>query len=248
MIALRVLLLLALLLSAVSGQETTSRTYLQRVGDGLITTVTAPTMRRHWTLTGLSILGCLPVDQPIQDHAKDQGLMPQPLADFAYDWGGKWAAVGILPGIYLTGKLRDTPHETILRHLDFAFSSLAMVGITTELIKYAVGRPRPDKEAKTSFPYGHSFPSGHASAAFGVAEVVRTLYGNRAGSVFYSLAVITGLSRMHENAHYLSDVVGGAGLAIGLVRGFDLAMRNSAGSDWMLTIDLRDRLVLSIVL
>ena len=174
--------------------------------------------------------------------------MPQPLADFAYDWGGKWAPVGILPGTYLTGKLRGTPNETILRQLDFAFSSLAMVGITTELIKYAVGRPRPDKKAKTSFPYGHSFPSGHASATFGVAEVVRTLYGNRAGAVFYCLAVITALSRMHENAHYLSDVVGGAGLGIGLVRGFDLAMRNSAGTDWMLVMDLRSRLVLSVKL
>ena len=223
--AIKTLLLVNLLLSAASGQEATPKTYPQRVSEGLRTTVTSPAMRWHWTATGLSILLSLPLDDQIKERAVEHGLMSESLADLSYEWGGKWAALTILPGIYLTENIRGTSRETTFRRLDFAFTSLAMVGITTEVLKYVVGRPRPDKLARTSFPYGPSFPSGHASAAFGVAEVVRTLYGNRAGSVFYALAAITGISRIHDNKQYLSDVVAGAGLGIGLVRGFDLAQR-----------------------
>ena len=55
-----------------------------------------------------------------------------------------------------------------------------------------------------------------------MAEVLRTIYGNRFGAPFYGLAIITGISRIHDNKHYLSDVVAAAGLGIGIVRGFAL--------------------------
>ena len=231
MIGLKAILVIVLLISVAPGQGDAPRTYPQRVADGLRATVTSPAIRWHWAATGVGILLSLPFDDQIKEQAAEHGLMPQSLADFGYEWGGKWAALTILPGIYLTENIRGTSRETTFQRLEFAFTSLTMVGITTEVIKYIVQRPRPNQQPTPPFPYGHSFPSGHASHAFAIAEVVRTLYGNRAGSVFYGLALITGISRIHDNKHYLSDVVAGAGLGIGLVRGFSLAQRPGAGMD-----------------
>ena len=223
MVNLKALLCGVLLLSVAAGQQVEPRTYPQRVTAGLRATITAPVMRWHWAVTGVGILAALPLDSGLQGRAEDQGLMPEPLARLGDDWGGKWAAIGILPGIYVVESLKGTPRGQTFQRLDFAFTSLALVGITTEVIKYTVRRPRPNRVV-LPFPYGHSFPSGHTSLAFGVAEVVRSLYGNLPGGFFYGLALVTGISRIHDNKHYLSDVVAGAGLGIGLVRGFAIAM------------------------
>ena len=229
MIGLKAILVIVLLISVAAGQGDAPRTYPQRVADGLRATVTSPAIRWHWAATGVGILLALPFDDNVKAVRND--LMSNRLASFGYEWGGKWAALTILPGIYLTENIRGTSRETTFQRLEFAFTSLTMVGITTEVIKYVVRRERPNHQPTPPFPYGHSFPSGHASAAFGVAEVIRTLYGGKVGAVFYGIAVITGLSRIHDNKHYLSDVVAGAGLGIGLVRGFSLAQRPAGGTD-----------------
>ena len=139
-----------------------------------------------------------------------------------------------LHGILVAEAARGAARAELGRRLEFAFTSRVVVGISTAIIKAVIDRPRPDKTARTSFPYGHSFPSGHASATFAIAEVIRTLYGNGPGAVFYTLAAVTGLSRIHDNAPYFSDVVAGAGLGVGLVRGFAIAAQplgaSSSGS------------------
>ena len=221
--AIKVLLLIPLCLNFVTGQAAQAASYPQRVAQGLKVTVQAPQLRAFWAGTGLGVLVSLTLDQATKRFATDPGLMPESLARVAYQWGGGWSEIGILPGILVVDALQGSPRAEIGRRLEFAFTSLAVVGLTTEIIKAVVGRPRPDKTARTSFPHGHSFPSGHASATFAIAEVVRTLYGNGPGAVFYALAAVTGLSRIHDNAHYLSDVVAGAGLGIGTVWGFAIA-------------------------
>ncbi len=223
MSTIKVLPIMFLCLNLATGSEAQAESYPRRVAHGLKVTVQAPQLRVFWAATGLGVLASLSLDQAVKKFANDRGLMPQSLARVAYQWGGGWSEIGILPGILATEALRGSSRNDIGRRLEFAFTSLAVVGISTEIIKVVVGRPRPDKTARTSFPYGHSFPSGHASATFAIAEVVRTLYGNGPGAVFYALAVVTGLSRIHDNAHYLSDVVAGGGLGVGLVRGFQLA-------------------------
>ncbi|UCH10202.1 MAG: phosphatase PAP2 family protein [Fidelibacterota bacterium] len=154
----------------------------------------------------------MPFDQDVQ--ANRDALMPDLLADFGDAWGGKWATFTILPIIYETDAHRGIPHWERAQRLRFAATSLSMVGLTTYLMKAAVGRERPNEKDNLSFP------SGHTSISFGVAEVIRTLYGNLWGIPFYGAALITGLSRIHDNKHYLSDVVAGASLGVGLVRGF----------------------------
>ena len=64
-------------------------------------------------------------------------------------------------------------------------------------------------------PLTSSFPSGHASAAFTAAALLSD--GSGAKPLFYAVAGIVALSRVHVRIHHASDVVGG--VAVGLVLG-----------------------------
>jgi membrane protein DedA with SNARE-associated domain/membrane-associated phospholipid phosphatase len=101
-------------------------------------------------------------------------------------------------------------------------SGMVLTYFAVHVTKAAEGRPRPaDPLVETS---GASYPSAHA--AYAVAWVViavvltRTLPGlARTTAVIVAaiaLATLIGLTRVVLRAHYLSDVVGGAGLAAGL--------------------------------
>jgi len=76
-----------------------------------------------------------------------------------------------------------------------------------------VGRtqhPHPFRQPLTS-----SFPSGHATAAF--CAVVLLSDGDDLGLLYFAVAAIVGMSRIHVRIHHASDVVGGA--LIGFVLG-----------------------------
>jgi membrane-associated phospholipid phosphatase len=57
-----------------------------------------------------------------------------------------------------------------------------------------------------------SFPSGHSAAAFAMATVVASEYGDNpvVSPLMYGAATLCALSRVHDNAHWLSDVVVGS--------------------------------------
>jgi membrane-associated phospholipid phosphatase len=63
----------------------------------------------------------------------------------------------------------------------------------------------------------HSFPSGHTSTAFALAQFMHHEYGDR--SIWYSIgayscAATVGIMRVAKNAHWISDVVAGAGFGM----------------------------------
>lgn len=191
---------------------------------GLRTTIVSPELRRHWLYTGIGVAIAFPVDQSIKSYAVENGLMPEPMARFGDYWGGGLGAVVILPGVYLADQIQGFAGQKARHRLGFTFSSLLSVSIVTYILKPSIGRERPNGRSNLSFP------SGHTSFTFGIAEVIRTLYGNRAGILFYLMALNTGISRIHDNKHYLSDVIAGAGLGIGIVRGFQLAESKTENS------------------
>lgn len=57
-----------------------------------------------------------------------------------------------------------------------------------------------------------SFPSGHTTTVFAVASVLAKSYNDKkwVGITSYSIAFLTGLSRIYCYKHWLSDVVAGA--------------------------------------
>ena len=66
-----------------------------------------------------------------------------------------------------------------------------------------------------------SFPSGHTAEAFVGAEFMRMEYKDVSpwyGVAGYAMATATGLLRMYNDAHWMSDVIAGAGVGIASTR------------------------------
>lgn len=75
-------------------------------------------------------------------------------------------------------------------------------------LKVGVGRARPDKSNRLSFP------SGHSANAFALASVLGHHGGKYAAVTAYAVASFVPIARIHARHHYLSDVVAGAGLGV----------------------------------
>lgn len=91
-----------------------------------------------------------------------------------------------------------------------AMSIALMAGIVNSL-KYSTKVERPDGSDR------FSFPSGHTATAFMTATMLAKEYGFRSpwvGIGAYTVASATGLMRMANNKHWLSDVLTGAGIGI----------------------------------
>ena len=78
-------------------------------------------------------------------------------------------------------------------------------------LKFATHRMRPDGSNH------QSFPSGHAAVTFATATVIERHLGWRKSLLGYAIASYVAASRLHDNQHYLSDVVFGA--AVGSIAG-----------------------------
>ncbi len=86
----------------------------------------------------------------------------------------------------------------------------------TALLKKEVHKYRPGNST-----HANSFPSGHTTTAFTTATVLYEEFKNTHPMLAYSgyvFAIATGGLRMINNAHYLSDVLVGAGIGILSVR------------------------------
>lgn len=92
--------------------------------------------------------------------------------------------------------------------------SAAIMAAGVNGIKYTVGRLRPDGSAY------NSFPSGHTATAFMSATLLYKEYGWKYPLVSiggYTAAAVTGVSRIMNNKHWMTDVVAGAAIGIGSV-------------------------------
>jgi hypothetical protein len=117
--------------------------------------------------------------------------------------------VGISLGTYAYGRLFRAPKAA---HLGM---DLLQAQILTEMlvepIKFAARRLRPDESNHLSFP------SGHSAVTFASATVLERHLGWRKSVLGYMIASYVAASRLHDNRHYLSDVIFGA--AVGSVAG-----------------------------
>lgn len=95
-----------------------------------------------------------------------------------------------------------------------ALSSALSAGVMATVVnglKYSTHQTRPDGTDT------RSFPSGHTATAFTTATILSKEYGHLSPWVSvgaYAVATTTGLMRIANNKHWLSDVMAGAGIGI----------------------------------
>jgi membrane-associated phospholipid phosphatase len=125
--------------------------------------------------------------------------------------GSTYVQAGTAVGLYVVGRY-IVPHAegasktNKLSHLGFDLLRAQIVSqALTTGIKVAVRRDRPTGTCC-------SFPSGHATATFAMAAVFERHLGARASWPTLAIAAYVATSRLHDNVHYLSDVLFGAAL------------------------------------
>lgn len=98
------------------------------------------------------------------------------------------------------------------RYLTSTAASYAVMGALVNGMKYSLKEQRPDGSTY------NSFPSGHTATAFAAATILHKEYGltrtpwiSVAG---YGLATMTGVMRVLNNRHWISDTFAGAGIGI----------------------------------
>ena len=122
--------------------------------------------------------------------------------------GQGYTLIGISLGTYAFGRATD---NRVVSHLGMDLLRSAVVsGTLTYAIKLTVRRKRPTGNCC-------SFPSGHASGTFAFASVLWRHLGWKAAVPTYTVASYVAISRLHEDVHWLSDVVFGS--AIGIISG-----------------------------
>ncbi|HUT53369.1 MAG TPA: phosphatase PAP2 family protein [bacterium] len=149
-------------------------------------------------------------DGPVNDYWKDHRL-DYGLADFGNEfWGNGGVQGGLALSLMFIGwgadnaRLADTGEVLVEAQL--------IQGALINVIKPIAGKQRPDHSDNLSFP------SGHTGTAFCTAAVIHHRLGWHYGAPAYALAVVTAMSRMDVQAHWLSDTVMGA--AIAMVTGY----------------------------
>jgi membrane-associated phospholipid phosphatase len=101
----------------------------------------------------------------------------------------------------------DRGSQNSIRTTDSVLTS----GLMAEILKRTVREKRPNGD-------GHSsFPSGHATAAFSVAEMERDANPEE-WPIWYGGATLIAASRVQLRRHYFHDVVAGGALGYGTSR------------------------------
>ncbi|HJV64813.1 MAG TPA: phosphatase PAP2 family protein [Geomonas sp.] len=178
--------------------------------------------KKDWLKVGLvlGVTGTLfLVDQKVKDFAQDhQNHVASGFASIGNDLGNGLYTLPAVGAFYVYGALGDD-HKARKTSL-MALESFAISGLLTEGIKALGGRHRPNTGDRPltfdgpDYMKNVSFSSGHTASAFSIATVFANQYQDHpwVPYVAYSLAALTGLSRIYSNEHWASDVFFGGAL------------------------------------
>jgi membrane-associated phospholipid phosphatase len=157
---------------------------------------------------------------------------------------GSWyTQVGVATGLYVVGRYvlphaEGAPKTNKISHIGFDMVRALIVSQTlTQGIKIAVRRDRPTGECC-------AFPSGHASATFATAAVIERHFGYRGSWPMFLIASYVSTSRLHDNRHFLSDVLFGA--AVGVSSGWTVVGRHGRSEFALTPVPVRGGMMVAL--
>jgi hypothetical protein len=187
----------------------------------------------EWTGVVATTALLITIDQPIARDAqrfRNGDTWVQKVSPVVTQFGQFYVPFGVAAAYCLEGLAFDdnTSVDTGL----LAVQAMIHSGIVVQVLKHISGRSRPFVNSDTDKWYGpsailkryshggfspyDSFPSGHAITAFSLATVIAGRGRPWVGFVAYSCAGLSGLSRLTQDQHWLSDVVIGAALGVAI--------------------------------
>jgi hypothetical protein len=167
---------------------------------------------------GAGALAAHQVDPTFNAHLRSHYTLVNDLYAPAKYYGNTPEQVGLSLGTYAFGRIFDHPK---VAHLGMDFLRAQMLTETiVEPLKFATNRLRPDGSNH------RSFPSGHAAVTFAAATVLERHLGWKRSALAYAIAAYVATSRLHDNVHYLSDIVFGA--AVGTIAGRTVTVHGPA--------------------
>ena len=204
-----------------------------------------PRRKSTWVILGIGGAGALlahPADDTLNAH-----LVGKTSADRFWKAGNIIGSastqIGVSVGLYVIGRYivrpdpsapateGSSPRTNKWSHMGLDLLRAQIVSQTfVHAIKYSVRRDRPTGECC-------SFPSGHAATAFAAAAVIERHFGYRMSLPAMAIATYVATSRLHDNRHFLSDVVFGS--ALGTATGWTVVGRHGASSYSLMPVPIR---------
>jgi membrane-associated phospholipid phosphatase len=205
-----------------------------------------PRRRSTWVILAIGA-GAAAAAYPADDEVNARLMGSDALDRFFAP--GKWIGsayvqAGTAVGLYVVGRyvLPRADGETRtnkVSHLGFDLLRALIVSQTfTHAIKQTVRRDRPTGECC-------AFPSGHASATFATASVLERHFGYRGSWPMFLAASYVATSRLHEDRHFLSDVMFGASL--GVATGWTVVGRHGRSSYAMMPVPVRGGVMVTLI-
>jgi hypothetical protein len=204
-----------------------------------------PRRRSTWVILGIGAAAAAavhPVDDEVNAHLQGSDAAAKFFAPGKWI-GSAYVQAGTAVGLYVIGRYA-LPHadgETRtnkVSHIGFDMLRALVVSQTfTQVIKNTVRRDRPTGVCC-------AFPSGHASAAFASASVIERHFGYRGSVPMFLIATYVATSRLHEDQHFLSDVVFGASL--GMASGWTVVGRHGRSSYAVAPVPLRGGMMVTL--
>ena len=205
-----------------------------------------PRRRSTWVILGIgagAAAAAYPADDEVNAHLMGSDAVDRFFAP------GKWIGsfyvqVGTATGLYVIGRYMlphaaGEPKTNKVSHLGFDMLRALIVSQTfTQAIKNTVRRDRPTGECC-------AFPSGHASATFATASVLERHFGYRGSWPMFLIATYVATSRLHEDRHFLSDVIFGASL--GVASGWTVVGRHGRSSYALMPVPVRGGVMVTLI-
>lgn len=241
--------LLPALTPGIDWQEATQPPPKKHTGfQALIRTVGAdfkafPRRRSTYVILGIGAAAAAlahPIDDNLNAHVRGSSAVDKLFTPGKYLGNGMLLA-GASVGTYVIGralpKKDGKPHQ--LAHLGF---DLVRANILTQSLTYgmkqAFRRNRPTGECC-------SFPSGHASGTFAVASVLERHFGYRASWPTFLIAGYVAASRLHDDKHFLSDVLFGS--ALGIASGWTVVGRHGRDEYAIVPVPTKGGVMIAVV-
>ncbi len=204
-----------------------------------------PRRRSTWFILGIGAAAAAiahPADDEVNARLAGSGAAGRFFAPGKH-LGAAYTQAGTAVGLYVIGRyllphVDGEPRTNKVSHLGFdLLRSLVVSQALTHGIKIAVRRDRPTGECC-------AFPSGHSSAAFATAAVLERHLGYRGAWPTFAVAAYVATSRLHDNRHFLSDVLFGG--ALGVASGWTVVGRHGRSSYALLPVPVKGGVLISL--